>query len=67
MLSDELNQHPLLGEYTLPTIRCSPHPLCDEAWKPFQEILTRHEFDAVLKVLDKNQEVLDVGSGYGGT
>ena len=59
--------HPLMGPYPLPDIYRGPHPLSEGAWKPFVERLTRHEFDAVLEIVQHNQKVLDVGSGHGGT
>ncbi len=57
---------PLLGPYPLPTLRRRPHLLSEGAWLPFAERLTRHEFDAVLKAVQLNKEVLDIGSGHGG-
>jgi hypothetical protein len=60
-------KNPLMGPYPLPPTWCPPYMLSDEAWKPFQKRLTRYEFDAVMKVVEDNMEILDVGSGYGGT
>ncbi|KAM5430445.1 hypothetical protein McanCB56680_007208 [Microsporum canis] len=61
----KLNLEPLFGPYPLPTFRRRPHLLSEGAWKPFAERLTRHEFDAVLKAVESNKEVLDIGSGHG--
>lgn len=60
------NLEPLFGPYPLPAVRRRPHLLSEGAWKPFAERLTRHEFDAVLKAIESNKEVLDIGSGHGG-
>lgn len=62
----KMNLEPLFGPYPLPTFRRRPHLLSEGAWKPFAERLTRHEFDAVLKAVELNKEVLDIGSGHGG-
>ncbi|EPE26553.1 S-adenosyl-L-methionine-dependent methyltransferase [Glarea lozoyensis ATCC 20868] len=55
----------LMGPYPLPSTYCLPFMLSDEAWRPFQERLTRFEFEAVMKAVEDNVEILDVGSGYG--
>jgi cyclopropane fatty-acyl-phospholipid synthase-like methyltransferase len=60
-------QQPLLGPYPLPSVRPPAYQLSEEAWEPFAKRLTRHEFDAVLDIVKLNKEVLDVGSGHGGT
>lgn len=60
------NLEPNFGPYPLPPSRRPPHLLSEKAWQPFAERLTRHELDAMLKVVTSNKEVLDVGSGYGG-
>ncbi|EGD87819.1 hypothetical protein H112_04289 [Trichophyton rubrum D6] len=61
----KMKLEPLFGPYPLPTFRRRPHLLSEGAWKPFAERLTRHEFDAVLKAVESNKEVLDIGSGHG--
>lgn len=57
---------PLLGPYPLPARYRGPHQLSENAFAPFVERMTRHDLDAVAKVLDKNIRVLDVGSGHEG-
>ncbi|KAH8422504.1 class I SAM-dependent methyltransferase [Aspergillus melleus] len=57
--------HSILGPYPLPEKYRGPIPLSEAAWKPFVERLVRDEFGFVLQVLENNQRVLDVGSGYG--
>ncbi|KAJ5173696.1 uncharacterized protein N7500_001627 [Penicillium coprophilum] len=57
--------HALMGPYPLPTSYRGPHPLSEGAWAPFANRLVRDEFDAVLDLLKDNQNILDVGSGYG--
>ncbi|PHH92285.1 hypothetical protein CDD83_8099 [Cordyceps sp. RAO-2017] len=59
------NLDPLLGPFPLPMFRRAPHSLSEDAWKPFAERLTRHEFDAVVKAVESNKDVLDIGSGHG--
>ncbi|PLB46582.1 putative 2-heptaprenyl-1,4-naphthoquinone methyltransferase [Aspergillus steynii IBT 23096] len=58
-------KHSILGPYPLPEEYRGPIPLSEAAWKPFVDRLVRDEFDFVLQVLESNQQVLDVGSGYG--
>jgi 2-polyprenyl-3-methyl-5-hydroxy-6-metoxy-1,4-benzoquinol methylase len=58
-------QYSMLGPYPLPESYRGPIPLSEAAWEPFAKRLVRDEFDFVLKVLENNQKVLDVGSGYG--
>ncbi|KAI9036827.1 putative 2-heptaprenyl-1 [Aspergillus affinis] len=58
-------KHSVLGPYPLPDKYRGPIPLSEAAWKPFVERLVRDEFGFVLQVLENNQRVLDVGSGYG--
>lgn len=60
------NLEPLFGPYPQPTFPRAPYFLSQKSWQPFAERLTRHEFDAVLKAVESNKEVLDIGSGYGG-
>ncbi|KOS22414.1 putative methyltransferase [Escovopsis weberi] len=56
---------PLFGPWPLPLQRRPAHLLSQGGWEPFASRLTRHEFDAVLKALESNKRVLDVGSGHG--
>lgn len=58
-------QYSILGPYPLPETYRGPIPLSEAAWEPFAKRLVRDEFDFVLRVLENNQKVLDVGSGYG--
>ncbi|KAE8382969.1 putative 2-heptaprenyl-1,4-naphthoquinone methyltransferase [Aspergillus bertholletiae] len=58
-------QYSMVGPYPLPESYRGPIPLSEAAWEPFATRLVRDEFDFVLKVLENNQKVLDVGSGYG--
>jgi len=59
-------QHPLMGPYPVPETRPPRGTLNAEAWPPFVETLKRHDLDAVLKVLQSNKRVIDIGSGHGG-
>lgn len=61
----KVEDHAIMGPYPLPTSYRGPIPLSEAAWKPFAKRLVRDEFDFVLKVLEKSEKVLDVGSGYG--
>ncbi|KAF5015500.1 hypothetical protein F66182_13153, partial [Fusarium sp. NRRL 66182] len=65
VIARKVVDHALMGPYPLPTSYRGPHPLSEGSWAPFAERLVRDEFDAVLDLLENNQNILDVGSGYG--
>lgn len=65
IIARKVVDHALMGPYPLQTSYRGPHPLSEGSWAHFAEWLFRDEFDAVLDMLENNQNILDVGSGYG--
>ena len=65
IIAKKIVDHTLMGPYPLPKSYRGPRPLSEDSWAPFAERLVRDEFDAVLDLLKDNENVLDVGSGYG--
>ncbi|MEZ7129043.1 methyltransferase domain-containing protein [Nonomuraea sp. AD125B] len=57
--------HPLTGPYPHPRAHARPHPLPQDGWLAFEERLDRGDIDAVVRQLDGNTHVADIGGGSG--